>query len=307
MLYLIFLFLLPSPEPFGPRPQSVGEREEEQRQDKPEGYLCHRACCGVAVGLSDRQLADIAVEVGRVGQIVMAPLAQDSTVLDEHQTGVAAYHRLECGAVGEQEGIFRARDVFPVLDVLITRCRQTVEGNMLVDAILIELVDGAEVAIIGSAQVGGDEQEGISAAVEDAVGEVVACARLYREVVDWWHIALGSLHGLRVDERPGGVGIVVKGELFLHAILFKDESCLELGLRRTGRNLHTFLDVHADMIGTEVKDRQLIEAVGACGEDEDDGVVDGYPLVGLRDKPIHAERFPPQQHSTCREYDVLQQ
>ena len=237
----------------------------------------------------------------------MAPLAQNRAVFDKHQSWIAADHRLECGAVGEQEGIFRARDVFPVLDVLVARSCQTVKGDMSVDAILIELVDGTKVAVVGSAQVGSDKQEGISAAVEDAVGEVVAHARLYREVVDRRHIALGGLHGLGVDELPGGVGIVVKGELFLHTVLFKDEGCLELGLRRTGRNLHTFLDVHADMIGAEVKDRQLIETVGACGENEDDGVVDGYPLVGLRDKPIHAERFPPQQHSARREHDVLQQ
>ena len=259
------------------------------------------------VGLSDGQLIDVTVQVSCVREVVMAPLAQNRAVFDKHQSWIAADHRLECGAVGEQEGIFRARDVFPVLDVLVARSCQTVKGDMSVDAILIELVDGTKVAVVGSAQVGSDKQEGISAAVEDAVGEVVAHARLYREVVDRRHIALGGLHGLGVDELPGGVGIVVKGELFLHTVLFKDEGCLELGLRRTGRNLHTFLDVHADMIGAEVKDRQLIETVGACGENEDDGVVDGYPLVGLRDKPIHAERFPPQQHSARREHDVLQQ
>lgn len=44
------------------------------------------------------------------------------------------------------------------------------------------------------------------------------------------------------------------------------------------RYFHSFLDVYSHMIGAEVEDWQVIQAVAAEQENEKDGIVGGNPL-----------------------------
>ena len=192
-------------------------------------------------------------------------------------------------------------------DVLLSGCRETIERNLLFLTVFVKLVDVAEVGVVGLLQVGSDEEEDIAAGGEHAVREVVAVWFLNGEVVDGWHIAFLGLHGLRVHKLPRGVGIVVERELFLHAVLLQNEGCLKLRLGRSLRNLHAFLDVHTDVVRPEVEERQVVKAMGAEQEHEENGIVDGDPLRGAREEPDHAERVPGHDERRGQEYDVLYQ
>lgn len=75
-------------------------------------------------------------------------------MVQEHQSGVASYHRLQGCGIGSVEGIFRSCDVLPFGDVLVRTCRETDEPIAIVLCKLVYLVYSAEVGIVGVSRVG---------------------------------------------------------------------------------------------------------------------------------------------------------
>ena len=73
------------------------------------------------------------------------------------------------------------------------------------------------------------------------------------------HVALAELHGLGIDERPGGVGIVVSGELASFSVFLHDERSLETWLLGIVGNLHPLTYIGPDVIGAEVEVGQVVE------------------------------------------------
>lgn len=128
----------------------------------------------------------------------------------------------------------------------------------------------------------GYKQERVRRIVEYILCQVLSRQGFNTEVMYGRFIARFSLHGLAVHESPGGVGVVVYREFFLHAILFHDEGGLELWLLGPFRNLHSLFDVHSHVVWTEVEEWQVVETPRAGGENKDGRVVGDYPLVGSR-------------------------
>ena len=106
---------------------------------------------------------------------------------------------------------------------------------------------------------GRDEQEGVTLALQDFGGEIIASAQIfYCEIVNRRNVT--SLHKscFAIDECPGGVGVVVQREGLLLTILAQDKRCFILGLRCSCRNFHCLGYVHTDVIGAEIKLWQII-------------------------------------------------
>ena len=73
-------------------------------------------------------------------------------------------------------------------DILLSGSRETIERNLLLLAVFVELIDVAEVGVVGLFQVGGDEEKDIAAGVEHTVRDVVTVRFLNGEVVDGRYI-----------------------------------------------------------------------------------------------------------------------
>ena len=141
----------------------------------------------------------------------MAPLAYHGAVLDEHQTWVAAYDGLQRGLVTHAEGVLGSGDVAPVLYGVLAARREAIERHLLRLTVLVELVYVAEIGIIGTLEMGRDEQEGISLVVEYLLGDVVTGSIIGNgKVVDGRHVAFFHEFTLALYECPCGVGIVVE-------------------------------------------------------------------------------------------------
>ena len=192
-------------------------------------------------------------------------------------------------------------------DILLSGSRETIERNLLLLAVLVELVDVAKVGIVGLLQVGRDEEEDIAAGVEHTVRDVVAVRFLNGEVVDGRYITFLGLNSLRIDKLPRGVGIVVECELFLHAVLLQDKGRLKLRLRCALGNLHALLDIHSDVVGAEVDERKMIKTMRAEQEHKEDGIVEGDPLCGAREEPDHAKRVVHYDERCGKQQNVLYQ
>ena len=291
-----------------PCPRAVGECQQYERQHKPEqcggNLLCHK----LLGYLSDGQLVERCRQFLGFGQLVVAPFADYHPLFEQYQTGIAADDGLERGLVGIAEWVFGPRDVLPVPDGLASAGREAVKRNLLCLTVLVQLVDVAEVGVVGMFQMGRDEQESIAFVREHRVGDVfpVFCP-LDGKIVDGRHVAFLGLHGLAVYKLPCRVGIVVERELFFHTVLLQDKGGLILRQLGPFGNLHAGPDVCTHMIGAEVEPRQRVQAVQAGGEYVEHRIVDGYPLVGPRHKPHHAQRPPAQYHRTGQQDEILDQ
>src|SRR5574344_1556247 len=103
------------------------------------------------------------------------------------------------------------------------------------------------------------QQKGISFVVKYLICYVFAViGLLYREVVDGRYISLGCLNCLAVDEFPCRIGIILCRKFLTLSVLLQYESGFKLRLFRIGWNFHAFLDVRSDMIGPEIKQRQIV-------------------------------------------------
>ena len=125
--------------------------------------------------------------------------------------------------------------------------------------ILVYAVDVAEVGVVGSLQVWRYEQERVALVGQNVVCGVGAVLKLYAEVVYWRHIALARLHGLRVNECPCGVGVVIQRKFLSLPVLLQDECRGELRLRGVSRYLHALQQVGSYVVGPEVEWRQQIQ------------------------------------------------
>ena len=123
--------------------------------------------------------------------------------------------------------------------------------------------------------------------------------------MDRRHVALGSLDGLRVDEGPGGVGVIVDGEFLPLSVLLHEESGFELWQRGALRHCHTLLDVGSHVIRTEVEHGEVVEAI-ACNEQNEQGrVVEYDPLIRLADHARHVEGPPGDDDSRDEQHHIL--
>ena len=208
--------------------------------------------------------------------------------------------------IGGAEGIFGSCEFYPVVNGLVGAGREAIEGVLVLFGIFIYLVDVAEIGIVGMLQMGRYEQEGIAKIGKHLIGDVLIVQH-DGEIVNGRHVALFGLHGLRINECPRAVGIVVERELLLPAIFFHDEGGLELRLGSTLGNLHPLGDAGTDVIGAEIERGQRVEAPQAGNDDEKNGVVDDNPLVRLRDEPHHLQRPPSHDRSASQQHEVLQQ
>mgnify|MGYP006877993708 FL=1 len=302
------VLLSPPADPLRPLPGAVGQCQDEERQH--EAQHDQRHALGDLVG---RPLAQGAFlqrfgELLGGGQPVVAPLVDDHAVAQQQQPGVAPYDGLERCPVGDVERVFCASDVAPVGYGLVLACRQGDEAVVVVLRVFVDAVDLAEIGGVGQFEVGGHEDESVALVGQHLLREViVGCGICDGEIVDGGLVALLHLHGLAVDEGPGGVGVVVERKLLAHAALLQDECCLKLRLLGSCGDLHSLADVGSDMVGAEVEGRQIPKAQGRGDEDEEQRVVDDDPLVGLRDEAHHAERFPRHNRSHGEQQEVLQQ
>ena len=144
--------------------------------------------------------------------------------------------------------------------------------------------------------------------LQDFCREIVARAQiLYCEIVNGRNVT--GLHEgcLAVDERPGGVGVVVQREGLLLTILAQDKRCFVLGTGCSRGNFHRLGYVHANAIGAKVKLRQIIQAPKAVDEREHQRVVDDNPLGVFAHKACHVERFPAHDGTASQQYNVFEQ
>ena len=127
----------------------------------------------------------------------------------------------------------------------------------MVLGVFVNLVDIAEVGVICLLQYGRDQEEGITLVIQHLLRDVFSLSGILdAEVVDRGNVAFFRLNRLRVDECPGGVGIVVYRKLLLLSILGKDKGGLKLGLLGSLWYLHPFLNVGSDMVWSEVEEWQ---------------------------------------------------
>ncbi len=286
MINLVFPFFLL--QPLCPCPCAVGQYQQQQRNKEPQHGI-ERLSAHV-LGL---QLAYAAPFQGRAElllarQVVMAPLANDGSALEQQQSGVAPDDGLERCHVHGVERIFGSCQRPPPLYGIVGACRETEEVVAMLGGIFVYAVYIAEVAVVGMRQVGRNEQKGIARSVEHLAGDVVFAVH-DGEVVYRWHVACIGEHRLTVYESPCRVGIVVQSELLLHAVLLQYKRCFVLRLLSSFGYLHAFLNVGPYVIRPEIERRNGVKAIGRCGQDVQYGEVDGYPLVGARYESHHAE------------------
>ena len=225
----------------------------------------------------------------------MAPFLDDGSVLQQKKTWVAADYRLQRSLVCDIEGIFRSCYVLPVLDGFLRTCREAEKTVAMVVGIFVNLIDIAEVAVIGKFQMWRNQEEGVAFIVNHFLGDVFSRLGIcYAEVVDGRYVTFFGLNRLAVDEGPGGVGIVVYRKLLPFAVLLQDEGGIKLGLLGSLRNLHALGDVDTYMIRTEVELRQIPQTPDAHHDGEEEGVVDGNPLGWFGYQLWHFQRFLPE-------------
>ena len=240
------------------------------------------------------------------GQAVMAPFAHHDSIFEEQQSGIAADDGLEGDGIHIVKRILGPRQFAPPRYACLAGGRESDKRIAMFLTVFIDAVDGAEVGIVGLFQMRRHEQESISSATEDAVGDIFSPVKgLHHKIVYGRHIALFDGNGLAVDECPSGVGIILKGKLPLLPVFFQHEHGLKL--RRLGPlgYLHPLLDVGAHTVGAEIKRRQIIQAVAAGKQDKQQGVGHHYPLVGKTDETPHLVRGNHEHRGGCQQGHVL--
>ena len=201
--------------------------------------------------------------------------------MKEQQSWVAADDGLQRRPISGAEWILRSCQVAPPLNGGCSAGGQTIECISVVLTVFIDLVYLPEVAVAGILKGGGDEQEGIACVADHLFGNVLPIVYPRDgEIMDGRLVSLADLHRLAVDERPGGVGIVLKGERAPLAVFLKDELCLKLRLGSRIGQFHACTDVGSLMVGTEVEQRSVVETPQTDGDYEQQCVVDDDPLVG---------------------------
>ena len=236
----------------------------------------------------------------------MAPFLDDGSVLQQKKTWVAADYRFQRSLVCDIEGIFRSCYVLPVLDGFLRTCREAEKTVVMVIGIFVNLINIAEVAVIGKFKMWRNQEEGIAFIVNHFLGNVFSRLGIsYAEVVDWRYVTFFGLNRLAVDEGPGRVGIVVYRKLLPLSVLLQDEGGIKLGLLGSFRYLHALGDVDTYMIRTEVELRKIPQTPDTHHDGEEEGVVDHHPLGLSRDESLHLQRLSPKQDGEYQEDDVL--
>ena len=286
--------------PFCPCPEPVGYCESHERHEECEQHYEQTLGRAVVLRFSYGQLFERSGQVVGLWQCVVTPLAYYRAVLQQNQSGIAAYHRLQRGLVGVAERIFGSRQLAPTLYVLICRRREAEEVDTVLLSVFVYLVDVAEVAVVSHGKSGRNEQEGVTLLREHLLGDVLASVvRRNGEVVYRRFVALLGLHRLGVYILPCRVGVVVERELARHAVLAQYERAFELRLLGSFWYLHALLYVRSDAVRAEVEDRQRVETVDACHYDVRNGVIPNNPLVGARYEARHIRRSPCHKRRTC--------
>ena len=91
----------------------------------------------------------------------MAPFLDDGSVLQQKKNWIAADYRFQRRLVCDIEGIFRSCYVLPVLDGFLRTCREAEKTVVMVVGIFVNLIDIAEVAVIGKFKISRNNEEGI--------------------------------------------------------------------------------------------------------------------------------------------------
>ena len=225
----------------------------------------------------------------------MAPFLDDGSVLQQKKTWVAADYRLQRSLVCDIEGIFCSSYVLPVLDGFLRTSRKAEKPVAMVVGIFVNLIDIAEVAVVGKFKMWRNQEEGVAFIVNYFLGDVFSRLGIsYAEVVDWRYVTFFGLNRLAVDEGPGRVGIVVYRKLLPLSVLLQDEGGIKFGLLGSFRYLHALGDVDTYMIRTEVELRKIPQTPDAHHDREEKGVVDGNPLGWFRYQLWHFLRFLPE-------------
>ena len=98
-----------------------------------------------------------------VGQVVIAPLLDDDTVVQQHQARLSSHHCFQHPFLSQMITIFSSCVVTPVLLVAWScRGREAVEADVVILCVVIHLVHLVHTSLVCISQVGDDEQEGIS-------------------------------------------------------------------------------------------------------------------------------------------------
>ena len=105
--------------PFCPCPEPVGYCESHERHKECEQHYEQTLGRAVVLRFSYGQLFEWSGQVVGLWQCVVTPLAYYRAVLQQNQSGIAAYHCLQRGLVGVAERIFGSRQLAPTLYVLI--------------------------------------------------------------------------------------------------------------------------------------------------------------------------------------------
>ena len=137
------------PEPAGELPRAVGECKKHQRKYVPQQNLGNPARNGMLGQMPVFGVFKQFRLVVELRQVVVAPFSYDDSVLQQQQSGVAAYDGLQRYVVGNVEVVFRPGNVAPVRHGIFSAGSQRIERVAVVCAVFIYCVYLAEIGVAG--------------------------------------------------------------------------------------------------------------------------------------------------------------
>ena len=224
--------------------------------------------------------------------------------MDDDEARIGADDGFQGDVVHSAEGVAGAGAVYPLLDVVRRGGSKGIEGIVVDDGIVVEVVDDVEHLL--PTQFVHDEQHR-PAWLKEVVGDVLALFVDKGKVVDGGDITLVNHRGARGNECPGAIRIVVEGELALLAILAEDERRLETGLRSIVGYSHSCLDVRTYAVGAEVVERQMAQICPHENQHADEGEARDNPLNILVNKSEEQPVVDEQGNEHRQQHHVLQE
>ena len=223
----------------------------------------------------------------------MTPFADYRSVFQQQHSGIASDDGFECDSVGRIERIFGSRYVTPMVDASLVARRKSEETVSVVLGVFIDIVNRAEIRVVGIFEIRRDEQERVAVPAQNAVSEVVSRLIVYDgKIMNRRFVAFLYLDGVGAYVFPCAVvvGVVFLIKLALHTVFLQNERRLEFRLLGSFGYLHALLDVDADMIRAEIELRQVIETPHGGNKNKENSEINGYPLVRFRNKTNHFQR-----------------
>ena len=270
-------------------PYPVGSGQQEQGNKEPQDYP--QGLHGPRIRLQSPPLALFQwfLQILLFWKVVATPFVVHSPVFQQQQSRIGTDYGLQRDAVHYPKWVISPLQILPPPDGLIARCRQAIKGIAMHLAIIINLIDAVDIAVISLFQIRGNQKKRIITVRKDGICHILSVRPCHhRKVVHRRNIALFNQHRLAVHKVPSCVlGITVHGKLFLHTIFLQNKSRDELRPLFTFGDLHAFREIHPYMIRTKIEHRKIIKAVARQDQTEDNRIQGNRPLIALGDKTRH--------------------